>query len=34
MKISVRDIAVIVISRQATPREHFAAKELQKYIEK
>ena len=34
MRISMNDAAVIVISAQATAREHFAAKELQKYIEK
>ncbi len=34
MKINRQESAVIVISSDATPREHFAAKELQKYIEK
>lgn len=34
MKISVKESAIIVISSDATPREHFAAEELRKYIEK
>lgn len=34
MKICVKNTAAIVVAREATEREHFAAKELQKYIEK
>ncbi len=34
MRINAKESAVIVISSKATPREHFAAKELQKYMEK
>ncbi len=34
MRINENESAVIVISSKATPREHFAAKELQKYMEK